>query len=81
MLLMCTALLGILQEKFGGSQQFALNRFAEHGRGQGVEFGGGLGLQALQGVHLRLQRVWSWRVNNQRFCGEDHCNIRLLRQA
>ena len=29
----------------------------EDGREQGVQLGGGLGLQALQRVHLRLQRV------------------------
>ena len=34
--------------------EFALERLIEDGGQQGVEFGGGLGLEALQVVHVRL---------------------------
>jgi len=37
--------------------QFPFERFVENGRQQGVEFGGGFGLQAFQGVYLRLEGV------------------------
>ncbi len=37
--------------------EFSFEGFVEDGREQGVQLGGGLGLQALQRVHLRLQRV------------------------
>ena len=37
--------------------QFSLERAVEDGGEEGVEFGGGLGLQAFQGVDFRLQRI------------------------
>src|SRR4030095_16353386 len=37
--------------------QFSFEGAGEDGGEQGVQFGGGPGLQALQRVHLRLQRV------------------------
>ncbi len=42
---------------FAGHLQFSFESLVEDGGEEGIEFGGGLGLQALQGVHLRLQRV------------------------
>lgn len=37
--------------------QLSFERFVQNGGEEGVQLGGGLGLQALQRVHLRLQCV------------------------
>lgn len=39
------------------SLQLALERLVENGRQQRVEFGGGLGLQSLKNIRLRLQII------------------------
>jgi hypothetical protein len=47
----------VIEGIFRGTLDLSFESFVEDGGEEGVEFGDGLGLQALQRVHLRLQCV------------------------